>query len=125
MLLSESRRQIFFEENDCLYVVKIAGQIATLRSSDFLEMPPKRLGVKSMRRSGSNHQFRVSERWYVTPDPRLQSRQGKTLTALFGVGYTEISENFCSLKCPEVVPNYAATKLSRSIWPPRVETGGL
>src|SRR5262245_13012310 len=33
MLLSESRRQIFFGEQDCLSVVKIAGQIPTLRSS--------------------------------------------------------------------------------------------
>src|SRR5262245_6219225 len=39
MLLSESWRQIFFEEQDCLYVVKIAGQIPTLCPSDFLEMP--------------------------------------------------------------------------------------
>src|SRR5882762_9087621 len=37
--------------------------------------------------------------------PCLQTRQGKTLTALSGVAYTENQRNFRSLKCPEVVPN--------------------
>ena len=38
--------------------------------------------------------------------PCLQTRQGKTLTALSGVAYTENQRNFRSLKCPEVVPNW-------------------
>jgi len=37
--------------------------------------------------------------------PCLQSKRGKTLTALFGVAYTEYQLDFRSLKCPEVVPN--------------------
>ena len=41
--------------------------------------------------------------------PCLQTRQGKTLTALSGVAYTENQRNFRSLKCPEVVPNSPAT----------------
>jgi hypothetical protein len=41
--------------------------------------------------------------------PCLQTRQGKTLTALSGVAYTENQQNFRFLKYPEVVPNYPAT----------------
>jgi hypothetical protein len=37
--------------------------------------------------------------------PCLQRTEGKTLTALSGVAYTENQRNFRSLKCPEVVPN--------------------
>ena len=48
---------------------------------------PERLEVKSMRRSGSNHQFRVSERWYVTPDPLLAKQVESKLTHCFGCAY--------------------------------------
>jgi hypothetical protein len=37
--------------------------------------------------------------------PCLQRTEGKTLTALCGVAYTENQRNFRSLKYPEVVPN--------------------
>jgi hypothetical protein len=37
--------------------------------------------------------------------PCLQRTEGKTLTALSGVAYTENQRNFCSLKYPEVFPN--------------------
>jgi len=48
--------------------------------------------------------------------PCLQTRQGKTLTALSGVAYTENQQNFRSLKYPEVVPNRSGRA---------VEGGGL
>jgi len=38
--------------------------------------------------------------------PCLQTRQGKTLTALSGVAYTENQRYSRSFKCPEVVPKY-------------------
>ncbi len=44
-------------------------------------------------------------RRFELPTPCLQSMQGKTLTALSGVAYTENRRDFRSLKCPEVVPN--------------------
>jgi len=37
--------------------------------------------------------------------PCLQSRAGKTLTALSGVAYTNCQRNFPLLNCPEVAPN--------------------
>ncbi len=37
--------------------------------------------------------------------PCLQSRPGKTLTALSGIAYTENRRDFRSLRYPEVVPN--------------------
>jgi len=40
--------------------------------------------------------------------PCLQSRPGKTQTALSGVAYMENQRNFRSLKCPEVVPKRMA-----------------
>jgi hypothetical protein len=46
--------------------------------------------------------------------PCLQSRPGKTLTALSGVAYMVNQRHFRSLKCPEVVPRvklYAGWKI--------------
>jgi hypothetical protein len=43
--------------------------------------------------------------------PCLQRTEGKTLTALSGVAYTENQRNFRSLKYTEVVPNKAALTL--------------
>jgi hypothetical protein len=40
--------------------------------------------------------------------PCLQRTEGKTLTALSGVAYTENQQNFRSLKYPEVVPSREA-----------------
>jgi hypothetical protein len=47
--------------------------------------------------------------------PCLQTRQGKTLTALSGVAYTENQQDFRSLKYPEVVPNQGGGANAASI----------
>lgn len=47
--------------------------------------------------------------------PGLQTRQGKTLTALSGVAYTKNQQNFRSHEYPEVVPNKGVKVLSREL----------
>ena len=55
----------------------------------------------------------------------LQSKNwGKTLTALSGVAYAEISEISALLNVPKL-SRIGSYKAKRCIWPPRVEAGGL